>query len=390
TMKEINIAKTITEKRREKGITQEDLAAYMGVSKASVSKWETGQSYPDIAFLPQLAAYFNISIDQLMDYSPQMAKEDIRKLYQRLATDFGEKPFREVLDECHQIIKKYHACFPLLLQMSILLLNHCSLAPSEEQRDALMEEIIDICIRIKSEGKEPDLSAQANSLHAMCCLIQQRPAETIDLLDGFHQSHKEEDSATLSSAYLAMGNVDKAKEILQISIYTGIIGALSSASSLLLLNSDDREKSQAIIQRANSLIETFDLKKLHIHTTLIFYLSAAKSSVMTGETEDALDYLERYTQLACLLEYPVRLHGDEFFDHIEEWFKTFDLGSNSPTEEATIRANILHGVTDDPAFSALKENPRCEAIIKQLTDNLEPTKTGNSKDTAHNKNKEAK
>jgi transcriptional regulator with XRE-family HTH domain len=57
-VKELNIAKTIVSKRREKGITQDELAAYIGVSKASVSKWETGQSYPDILFLPQLAAYF--------------------------------------------------------------------------------------------------------------------------------------------------------------------------------------------------------------------------------------------------------------------------------------------------------------------------------------------
>ncbi|WP_312648674.1 helix-turn-helix domain-containing protein [Aminipila sp.] len=59
-MKEINIARKLIEKRKEKAITQEELAAYVGVSKASVSKWETEQSYPDITFLPQLAAYFNI------------------------------------------------------------------------------------------------------------------------------------------------------------------------------------------------------------------------------------------------------------------------------------------------------------------------------------------
>ena len=51
-MNELNIAKTLVLKRKEKGITQEELAAYIGVSKASVSKWETGQSYPDITFLP--------------------------------------------------------------------------------------------------------------------------------------------------------------------------------------------------------------------------------------------------------------------------------------------------------------------------------------------------
>lgn len=49
-MNELNIAKTLILKRKEKGITQDELANYIGVSKASVSKWETGQSYPDITF----------------------------------------------------------------------------------------------------------------------------------------------------------------------------------------------------------------------------------------------------------------------------------------------------------------------------------------------------
>ena len=44
-MKEIHIARTIIQKRREKGMTQDELASYMGVSKAAVSKWEIGQSY---------------------------------------------------------------------------------------------------------------------------------------------------------------------------------------------------------------------------------------------------------------------------------------------------------------------------------------------------------
>jgi transcriptional regulator with XRE-family HTH domain len=96
-MKEINIAKVLVGKRKAKGITQDELASYMGVSKASVSKWETGQSYPDVTFLPMLAAYFNISVDALIDYQPQMTSGDIRKLYRRLAADFTENPLTRCL-----------------------------------------------------------------------------------------------------------------------------------------------------------------------------------------------------------------------------------------------------------------------------------------------------
>ena len=51
-MNDINIAGMILSKRRERGMTQDDLAAHIGVSKAPVSKWETGQCFPDITILP--------------------------------------------------------------------------------------------------------------------------------------------------------------------------------------------------------------------------------------------------------------------------------------------------------------------------------------------------
>lgn len=79
-MRDLNIGKCIIHKRKEKGITQEQLANYIGVSKASVSKWESGLSYPDIVLLPELATYFNISVDELLGYSLQLTKEDIKKL----------------------------------------------------------------------------------------------------------------------------------------------------------------------------------------------------------------------------------------------------------------------------------------------------------------------
>ncbi len=67
-MKELNIGRILIENRHKRGVTQDELANYMGVSKASVSKWENAVTYPDITILPKLAAFFNISIDELMGY----------------------------------------------------------------------------------------------------------------------------------------------------------------------------------------------------------------------------------------------------------------------------------------------------------------------------------
>ena len=65
-MKEINIARTIINKRKEKGITQDELASYIGVSKAAVSKWEIGKGLPDIGIIEELARALSVSIGELL------------------------------------------------------------------------------------------------------------------------------------------------------------------------------------------------------------------------------------------------------------------------------------------------------------------------------------
>lgn len=65
-MHEIQLKENITFLRKEKGITQEELAKALGVTNQAVSKWESGQCCPDIQLLPELATYFGVSVDRLL------------------------------------------------------------------------------------------------------------------------------------------------------------------------------------------------------------------------------------------------------------------------------------------------------------------------------------
>lgn len=60
------IGKRIAKYRKEKGLTQEELASRMGVSGQAVSKWETDASCPDISILPQLCSVLGITTDELL------------------------------------------------------------------------------------------------------------------------------------------------------------------------------------------------------------------------------------------------------------------------------------------------------------------------------------
>ena len=62
----MTLAEKLLSLRVEKGLSQEDLAEQMGVSRQSVSKWETGQSVPDLDKIIKLADLFGVSVDELV------------------------------------------------------------------------------------------------------------------------------------------------------------------------------------------------------------------------------------------------------------------------------------------------------------------------------------
>lgn len=64
----MTIGKNIKRLRQNKGVTQEQLAESMHISGQAVSKWENETALPDITFLPMLADYFGVTIDELLDY----------------------------------------------------------------------------------------------------------------------------------------------------------------------------------------------------------------------------------------------------------------------------------------------------------------------------------
>ena len=68
-MLNLKIGEKIKEKRRNRDLTQEELATMLGVTKAAVSKWENAESFPDITMLPQIAQLFHITMDELFDYT---------------------------------------------------------------------------------------------------------------------------------------------------------------------------------------------------------------------------------------------------------------------------------------------------------------------------------
>ena len=362
-MRDINIGAVILKKRKEKGITQDELAEFIGVSKAAVSKWETDQSYPDIVLLPGLASYFNVSIDELIGYLPQMTERDIKKTYRRLIENFSNKPFDIVIKECRAISEKYYSCFKLIFRIALLYINHHMLAPDKESAEALLKEAINLFNRIKLESGDVRLSKEANSLEAVCHIMLNEPDKVLELLESSLEPEIEIEGI-LSNAYTMKGDVKRAKEILQISAYKHLISFASLMPSYLSIISTEGEKFDYAAKKIEKLINVFELNKLHPNSTMQIYYVIAQTYAIRGDKKACIDMLIRYT---AAIEHliPFKLKGDNFFDIIGGWLKDLEFGESAPREDKVIMDSII-GSLMNPQFNLVREDINFINILEKV------------------------
>jgi transcriptional regulator with XRE-family HTH domain/uncharacterized membrane protein YbjE (DUF340 family) len=369
-MNKLNLSKIIVQKRREKGITQERLAEYIGVSKASVSKWESGQSYPDILLLPELATYFNISVDELLGYSPQMTKDEIKKVYNKFSHDFAVRPFDVVMEECRQTIREYYSCFPLLLAMIQLWLNHSVLAKTEEIKKEMLQETIALCQRVKEESDSVRDIKSANTMEAMAELARGNITDVIRLLDDQLAPYSGDD-VMLVMAHQMLGENQQAKKLNQIMLYQNVIGTLTLLTNYLTLNMSEPELFDRIYHQGVQMIDAFQMKEIFTNAVFGIHITAAQGYLMQQEKDKALEALQRYVDTVCGLKYPLKLKGNAYFDQVDGWLEeSITIGSSTPIDETTIKANLIMTVEANPAFISLQEDEQYKKMVKRLKEKL--------------------
>lgn len=142
--------------RKERGNTQEDLAAHLGLTTQAVSKWERGEGYPDIVLLPAIASFYDVSVDDLLgvgEIEKEKKLEEYFELEHRLNHE-GKTEERIALGRSMQ--KEFPNNLKVLCQLMY------ALATEDPKKHA--EEIIEYGKRILNESTENKLRGSAIQL----------------------------------------------------------------------------------------------------------------------------------------------------------------------------------------------------------------------------------
>ena len=221
----INIGRTIARERRRRGVTQETLAAHLSVSKAAVSKWELGQSLPDVSLLPRIAAYFSLSLDELFDWRDELTQEESAAFYAEVYA-LGEKDLAAAHERLRELAAAHYSDVNLLLMLASLLTVWAAgmatpFTPAGEkdgalEAAALTDEALALLDRVLELSTDPSTLYLAQQQKATTLFQAERFDEAASLLEPLvRRQDAGAPTMLLASAYRKLGRDDDALDLLQ-------------------------------------------------------------------------------------------------------------------------------------------------------------------------------
>jgi transcriptional regulator with XRE-family HTH domain len=367
TMK-ISISENIKRLRRERDMTQDDLAAVMGVTSQSVSKWETGTAYPDVETIPLLANYFDVSVDDLFGMASirdEARIEEEMKRWLELVLQ-GPSTLTAQTELLGSLAREFPRHWKTQQMYAASLIQPA--AKSEDNRKA-----IEVITRILDECKEDEYRNEANALLIRAYEAIGEHEKAVALAEKLPSMHQAQEP-TLHGLRLreaAMAN-DRDK-LLRLYREYAAHGARAVQSPLNgLLNLCLHLKIADDEFHLNCLQTEMFLHKLMMYdapadSEAIRSRNASYEMSLTGfyasrDGEKALEHLERYVELKLALP---REGGHKSWrnDGSRDENGEFIYVEESLTAEESIKMSFANEV-----FDTIRREPRFIAAVQRLLD----------------------
>ena len=318
-MHDINLGAAIARERRAAQVTQGELAAHLGVTKAAVSKWELEQSMFDVALLPRIAAYFDLTLDELFDYRPQLVGDDLQDVYLRLLAQFDEDP-EAAFANAEDLVRSHYSCWPALQQMGMLYAQRATLDP--DRAEALAARAAELFERVERHADDVELVRAARMMRASVMSVQ----GDLDGCIALFESLKPDRTAAnidlmLASMYQQRGDLDAGLKLFQESMGWCVMNAISCVSAQIPLYADDTEHLEALLRAGEGVLSGFDLQNQSPMTVLTFCTNASSACLQAGDEDRAASYLERFTSLLEELDARTLVYGrnqSALYDRVPE------------------------------------------------------------------------
>ena len=148
----VKIGENIKRLRKERDMTQEQLAAELEVSFQAVSRWELGTTYPDIGLLPVIAGCFDVTVDELLGVDAERQEEEIQHIREQIFELSHEGKVYDAMCLLREKVKEYPNNAELLYNLALYTARY-----EDEDHEKMLEyakEAIEICKKVIKYDKK--------------------------------------------------------------------------------------------------------------------------------------------------------------------------------------------------------------------------------------------
>lgn len=350
----LKMGSTIAALRKSRGLTQEQLAALLGVSGPAVSKWETDASCPDVALLCPLARALNTTVDALLQFEAALTDEEVARQINALMETLPQKGADACEEELRRLVCRWPGCTALQFNAAMVCDGFEMFFPDAQPEQkarwrALKRELLE---RVRASGTAAYWQAATIQLAGLA-LAEDDPDRAEALLDELPE-HPGDATAVRALLYRKRGQEQEAQKLLQTQLYAAVSKAMTILP-MLLGGEEEPRRRQKLVDAYQELARAFGLAGLGEGFLVELHQQA-------GEWDEAARHFSLYVDQ--LLSPPPHPDPDLFAPALDCEKKP---GEAFP---AGMRRMLLDGIRREMDDPELRAHPVFAAALKKLEESV--------------------
>lgn len=283
----MQIGQVIRKYRKDKNMTQEELANRLGVTAPAVNKWENEVSFPDITLLAPIARLFGITVDELLSFHQELTNEEIRNIIKELDVMLKERTYEETFRWAKEKLELYPNCEQLFWQLALVL--DVNRLEKEMENSGKYDELINqwYCRALESKDEEIRVRA-ADSLFG----FYERKGEygkAEEYLAYFPNQYPEK-KRKQALIYSKTGKRNEAYRAYEELLFSNYQMAVLIFYSIYTLAAEDgnMDKAHMLVEKQGELARVFDMGEYRENICRLELASMEKNADAAIETMEKL------------------------------------------------------------------------------------------------------
>lgn len=344
----MKIGEVIRKYRREKQMTQEEMACALGVTAPAVNKWEKGNSVPDVLLLAPIARLLGISTDTLLSYQEELTEKELNDILQSLSEQIRQGNYDKVFLQGKEKVEEFPNCEKLALNVAQLFDGYQSFL-DKDVAEKYTEEARKLYLRTVQSACEQIRQTAALGLFQICMREEnyEKAEEYLNQIPEYDGNARR----LRALLFVKQGKIREAHQLYERILFDGYndISWSLNGSFGLALKEKNLEQAQFLVQKQKEIVRVMEMGT---------YMEVSAELPLALYKKDSDKILELLQEIVASAETLTDFKKSRLYRHMEF----------SETTSENIKWMLAKSLEKDEDLEFLKEDTRFGEIQRKLSE----------------------